>query len=144
METIGQTSTRSESGEPVDRIKERKKRRSRGNTLAKKEKKQFTEIWSLRSSDFKKKEKRVPEKRKERPNRASTEKIQIQAESQQPYQQKQQLRLQLFSSKKDRVNYNITRAFIRAMMFAFLWLLLSSWSAGLICGSWQKKNTEQH
>lgn len=25
METIGQTSTRSESGEPVDRIKERKK-----------------------------------------------------------------------------------------------------------------------
>lgn len=45
METIGQTSTRSESGKPVDRIKERKKRRSRGNTLAKKEKKkQFTEI----------------------------------------------------------------------------------------------------
>lgn len=39
METIGQTSTRSESGKPVDRIKERKKRRSRGNTLAKKEKK---------------------------------------------------------------------------------------------------------
>lgn len=39
METIGQTSTRSESGKPVDRIKERKKRRSRGNTLVKKEKK---------------------------------------------------------------------------------------------------------
>ena len=39
METIGQTSTRSESGKPVDRIKERKKRRSRGKTLAKKEKK---------------------------------------------------------------------------------------------------------
>lgn len=39
METIGQTSTRSDSGKPVDRIKERKKRRSRGNTLAKKEKK---------------------------------------------------------------------------------------------------------
>lgn len=39
METIGQTSKRSESGKPVDRIKERKKRRSRGNTLAKKEKK---------------------------------------------------------------------------------------------------------
>ena len=39
METIGQTSTRSESGKPVDRIKERKKRRSRGNPLAKKEKK---------------------------------------------------------------------------------------------------------
>ena len=39
METIGQTSTRSESGKPVDSIKERKKRRSRGNTLAKKEKK---------------------------------------------------------------------------------------------------------
>lgn len=39
METIGQTSTRSESGKPVDRINERKKRRSRGNTLAKKEKK---------------------------------------------------------------------------------------------------------
>ena len=27
METIGQTSTRSESGEPVDRIKERKKKK---------------------------------------------------------------------------------------------------------------------
>lgn len=39
METIAQTSTRSESGKPVDRIKERKKRRSRGNTLVKKEKK---------------------------------------------------------------------------------------------------------
>ena len=48
METIGQTSTRSESGKPVDRIKERKKRRSRGNTLAKKEKKkQFTERFEV-------------------------------------------------------------------------------------------------
>ena len=48
METIGQTSTRSESGKPVDRIKERKKRRSRGNTPAKKEKKkQFTERFEV-------------------------------------------------------------------------------------------------
>ena len=83
METIGQTSTRSESGKPVDRIKERKKRRSRGNTLAKKEKKkQFTEIWSLRSSNFKKKEKKDQIELLQK-------KIQIQAESQQPYQQQQ-------------------------------------------------------
>lgn len=47
METIGQTSTRSESGKPVDRIKERKKRRSRGNTLAKKEKKNSSPRFEL-------------------------------------------------------------------------------------------------
>lgn len=45
-----------------------------GTPWQKRKKKQFTEIWSLRSSDLKKKEKRVPAKRKERPNRASTEK----------------------------------------------------------------------
>ena len=45
-----------------------------GTPWQKREKKQFTEIWSLRSSNFQKKEKRVPAKRKERPNRASTEK----------------------------------------------------------------------
>lgn len=117
METMGQTSKRSESGESEDVIKERKKRRSGGDTLQWLEKKA--------DRDLKFKELQLEEQRKEREFQQKERKeqmellqkqIQIQAESQQQHQQQQmmlmqqmmsmmqqqQQQLQLFSSKKDK------------------------------------------
>ena len=115
METMGQTSKRSESGESEDVIKERKKRRSGGDTLQWLEKKA--------DRDLKFKELQLEEQRKEREFQQKERKEQmellqkqIQAESQQQHQQQQmmlmqqmmsmmqqqQQQLQLFSSKKDK------------------------------------------
>lgn len=94
METMGQTSKRSESVESEDVIKERKKRRSGGDTLQ----------WLEKKADQQKGRKEQME--------LLQKQIQIQAESQQQHQQQQMMLMQqmmsmmqqqqLFSSKKDK------------------------------------------